>query len=61
MAKVIWKPVQNSAPEIFNFLESFSLSYYEYMDLIMEYNKVLYMDLIMEYNKVLYMDLIIEG
>ena len=48
MAKVIWKPVQNSAPEIFNFLESFSLSYYEYMDLIMEYNKVLYMDLIVE-------------
>ena len=40
MAKVIWKPVQNSAPEIFSFLESFTVSYSEYIDLLSDYNKV---------------------
>ena len=40
MAKVIWKPVQNSAPEIFSFLESFTVSYSEYIDLLNDYNKV---------------------
>jgi hypothetical protein len=39
-AKVVWKPVQNSAPELFTFLESFSLSYKEYAGLLAMYNEV---------------------
>ena len=39
-AKVVWKPVQNSAPELFTFLESFSLSYRDYTALLTMYNEV---------------------
>ena len=40
MAKVVWKPVINSAPEIYNFLDAFSLTYTEYVKLLQQYNKV---------------------
>jgi hypothetical protein len=36
----VWKPVQNSAPELFTFLESFSLTYKEYTGLLTMYNEV---------------------
>ena len=38
LAKVAWKPVQNRAPELFNFIENFSFEYEEYMELLELYN-----------------------
>ena len=37
LAKVAWKPVQNRAPELFNFIENFSFEYPEYIELLESY------------------------
>ena len=37
LAKVAWKPVQNRAPELFNFIENFSFEYAEYIELLESY------------------------
>jgi len=40
LAKVAWKPVQNRAPELFNFIENFSFEYEEYIELLDLYNNM---------------------
>ena len=44
LAKVAWKPVQNRAPELFNFIENFSFEYEEYMELLELYNHMVAME-----------------
>ena len=34
MFQVVWKPVQNRAPDLFNFIENFSFDWGEYVELL---------------------------
>jgi len=38
LAKVVWKYMENGAPSLFSFLESFSFNYTEFVDLLKMYN-----------------------
>ena len=37
--QVVWKPVQNKAPDLYNFIENFSFDWGEYIDLLEMFNE----------------------
>ena len=40
MTQVVWKPVQNRAPDLFNFIENFSFDWGEYVELLGLYTEL---------------------
>ena len=38
--QVAWKPIQNKAPDLWKFLDSFNFRYADYVSLLEHYNKV---------------------